>query len=657
MPPFRAAILALLLGAALVATAGEATALEDLAKILPPETVLYARTAGFNTLLSELEGSRMLRDGSFIAGLYRENVGKVLPTLQQMTEIPTKVWEEHLQGVKGAHFALFSFGRELADLDALGIIEIDDAEKVRELVRKTIGDRAVFAGEVAGARVMSVEAGPATVYYCIHEGKLFVTNRPERISTALENLAETPDKSLATLPAYRSGALRTGKDTTFFAYADVARLFTLLENTMGRFMLRAFNEIDKVVQLNGFRTACVASGMNHCRGRAVVDPDHAWLSIFRGEVGPPTFTSYLPPETFFALIDSGDIAKKWGKLKKHLLSENFPFAQEMKDALGEAQKMLGVSLDEIAATLGTEWAWFLPVLDARFSHMDDYMTFAFRIKDREKFDALVGKFLQSPVVKEMQKSGFAISREKHAGYEIIRGSKEGSDEAPCMAVVDDNLLMAGHVRALKAAIDAKTTGEGMLSRSALFLDGLPSASSKFASVSLPMMLMMDRDFVPLLDVVRDGAVLAVTADEAPGRIDLVGNESIPAFLGLLVSGQFLKDQYRGTRGVCIQNLNDVGKAIKAYREKNGRDPESLLALVPEYLAKEKLICPLDAGKEGHKCSYESAVGVGDPEQGWLIDAWCPHRLHGRLVLRRNGRAWSSSEESFLLSLERTREKK
>ena len=65
--------------------------------------------------------------------------------------------------------------------------------------------------------------GDATVYYAIHEGRLFITNRPERISAVLGNLAETPDKSLATAPTYRSGALDSGKGTTVFAYADMPR--------------------------------------------------------------------------------------------------------------------------------------------------------------------------------------------------------------------------------------------------------------------------------------------------------------------------------------------------------------------------------------------------------------------------------------------------
>ena len=68
--------------------------------------------------------------------------------------------------------------------------------------------------------------------------------------------------------------------------------------------------------------------------------------------------------------------------------------------------------------------------------------------------------------------------------------------------------------------------------------------------------------------------------------------------------------------------------------------------MPDFLPKERLVCPFDKGTEGAKCSYHDALGKGDDESGWYIDAWCPHRLHGRLVLQRDGRAWRSSESSL-----------
>ncbi|MEN8151029.1 MAG: hypothetical protein ABFS86_14510 [Planctomycetota bacterium] len=649
----RALLALAILASTIAATATDARALEDLAHILPPETVVYARCAGYDTLIAELENSRFLRDGSLVAGLYRDNTAKLYPLLKEMTGVPVKVWQEHLKGVKGAHFALFSFGETTEDLDAIGIVEVSDEGRVRELLQKTLGEKSTFAGEVAGAQVLAVETDEITIYYAVHESKLFVTSRPERISTVLGHLAKTPDKSLATRPAYRSGALKSDKGTTFFAFADMPRFFTLLENTMGRYVLRFYNEFDKVVMLDGLKTACVTSGMGHCRGRAIVDPDHPWLDAFRGTVGPTTLTSYLPPNTFFAFVDSGDIPEKWKKLKKHLTSNRFPYSMELEQGFSEAQKMLGSSLTEIAATMGTEWAWFVPMGESdQFD--EDYMIFAFRIGDREKFDAILTKFLESPIVKDMEKSGMTSIREEYAGVEIIRGSREGRDDAPCMAIVDDNLFFSGHVGALKAAIDAKTTGEGMLARSARYLEGLPRAPSKFGTLSLPMMLREEREWVPLLDIVHDDAILAAAASEDPGRIELFGNGSLPAFVALLASGEFLHDKYREERRACVHNLGEIGKAIKKYREANeGHSPPSLTALVPDYLADRKLlVCPFDHGKEGVTCSYEHVLGLGKPGQTWDIDAWCPHRRHGRIALRRGGDAYSTSESSFERTLRR-----
>jgi len=324
---------------------------------------------------------------------------------------------------------------------------------------------------------------------------------------------------------------------------------------------------------------------------------------------------------------------------------------ELEQGIAEAQKMLGASLDEIAATLGAEWAWFVPMTDP--GRIDDAsMTFAFRIGDREKFDAILTKFLESPVVKEFEKEGMKPVREEYAGVEIIRGSREGRDDAPCLAIVEDTLFLSGHVGALKAAIDAKTTGEGMLSRSARYLEGLPRAPSKFATLSLPMMLRQEREWVPLLDIVRDDAILAAAASEDPGRIELFGNDSLPAFVALVSSGEFLREKYQGQRKACVHNLNAIGQAIRKYREANeGRSPPSLVALVPDYLPDRKLlVCPLDHGKEGVNCSYEHVLGKGDPKQSWHTDAWCPHRLHGRIVLRRSGDAYSTSESNFLRTL-------
>jgi hypothetical protein len=256
-------------------------------------------------------------------------------------------------------------------------------------------------------------------------------------------------------------------------------------------------------------------------------------------------------------------------------------------------------------------------------------------------------------VKELAEREGSIRPEKYAGFDVIRAGKEGEDEGPCLAIVGDTLLVSGHFGALRLAIDANTKGVGLLSRSAPFLEGLPASSSKFFCQSLSSLMRMEREWTPLIDIVREGAVLATTADEVPGRMDLFGNESIPAFVGLLTSGELLRDRYREERGQCVANLNDIGAALKAYREKNeGRNPPSLLALVPDYLEKEKLVCPLDRGREGHRCSYESALDVGDPENSWFIDAWCPHRLHGRVVLRRGGSAYSTSESSFLGNLDR-----
>jgi hypothetical protein len=647
MSSVRVAVCLGVLCAVLVGSSPAAFALEDLAPALPQDTVLYARVAGIKPLLSELESSRMLKDGAFLAQLYRENMAQYFPMLKELTQVPVEVWKKHIDGVTGIHFARFGFSRKMEDFDAIGIVEIADEDGLRELIAKTpLGPMSTFAGEIGGAKVMVVEQDDVQIYYAIHGKKMFVTNRPERISTVLEGLAKAPDKNLASLPAYRAGALRADKSTTLFGYCDMGKFFHLLESTMGRFELRFYTQADEIVKFDGLKTACVVSGGGTTRARAVVDPNHPWLAAFRGEAGPVGMTSFLPADTFFTMVDSGSLQQKWKQLRKTLTSDEFPFANEMKEGLKEAEKMLGVSIDEIIDTMGSEWVMLFPLLGGSLSQAEDNATFGFEIKDREKFDQIMKQFFESPLMKQIQESGFAMSREKYGGQEIIRMNREGSSESPSMVIFEDRLFFAGNVKALKAVIDSKSKGGGFLSSAGPFMEGLPSSSSKFAAMSLRVILMMESEFTPLLDLVKPGAVIAATADESPERVDFIANESLPNFVGILVAGELLMQRHKADREACISNLNAVGQAIKKYREKNNRDPEHLLELVPEYLPKERLICPFDKGKEDHRCSYEEAIGTGGSDNSWLIDAWCPHRLHGRVALQRSGRAWRTSESSF-----------
>jgi hypothetical protein len=73
--------------------------------------------------------------------------------------------------------------------------------------------------------------------------------------------------------------------------------------------------------------------------------------------------------------------------------------------------------------------------------------------------------------------------------------------------------------------------------------------------------------------------------------------------------------------------------------------------VPDFLAKNRLVCPFGEGKEA--CSYK-LVPPGEEPNEWDICGYCTHRLHGRLVLRRSGEAWSTREGSFLSDLKRDR---
>jgi hypothetical protein len=297
--------------------------------------------------------------------------------------------------------------------------------------------------------------------------------------------------------------------------------------------------------------------------------------------------------------------------------------------------------------MGNQWGFGFPIIDDRID--DDTVLFFVEIGDEEKFDAIWGKFMESPLIKELREHAGGLGVEKYAGYEIQRSGDPESTRGVCMARVDGTLIFSGDVRSIRAAIDAKTKGQSMLARSGSFLSGLPGSASKFAALDFERMLYMENDFVPLLEHVKEGATIAATIDMSPGRIDAVANHSLPEFIGVLVAAELLNVKYQEERAQCLANLRAIGDAIKKYTEATGQKPTTLAQLVPEYLPKERLVCPFDRGKEDVTISYESALDKGNENQ-WNIEAWCTHLGHRRLVLRKNGQAWSASEESFLRSL-------
>jgi len=96
--------------------------------------------------------------------------------------------------------------------------------------------------------------------------------------------------------------------------------------------------------------------------------------------------------------------------------------------------------------------------------------------------------------------------------------------------------------------------------------------------------------------------------------------------------------------------------VSRYRKERGEDPRSLTALVPDFLEKHRLVCPFDKKEEGEEegqttCSYKDLLHT-EREGGWTILAYCPHRLHRRVVLYNGGNASTARESSFIRQLKR-----
>ncbi len=649
---FLLASLVVSVTSALLLAAPAASALEDLSPALPEETAIYARCAGLEALLAEIGGSKLLTDGAHVRGALEAMLAQAWPALQSETGIPVEKWKDLVGSIKGAHAALFGVGQRGSDLDMVFAVETAKPDLAAEILEALFGERSTFAGEVGGARVMSVPLEEdVSLYYAVRGGLVAGAFRADRITAFLKALEAAPERSLATSAAYRAAALPAGPETAFALYADGKHGLDMFRQTLGEYDARDYEEMNRVLQFDLMQAGSVVAGGGLTRARVLMDEGHRFATALRGSPGPLALSAFAPEDTMLMLVDSGPVEKKAVAMKTVLSDQEFlgRDAEQFGKGMAEAEGALGFGFLELAAALGNEWALLWP-LDADTGRIDeDNLVFAFQIGDREKFDAIFAKFSAGEAYKEMVGEQGALVREPYAGVEILRPPVDET-EVPCMAVVENTLLLAADLPSLKAVIDAKASGRTMLARAGGFLAGMPATACKMAALQVMPVLMEEREFVPLLDAVAPGAAWVLALDEAPGRLEATMNQSLPALFGMLLAGEALMEETRDARQQCLANLRAIHEAVGRYRAEHGEDPASLEALVSEAFPKARLVCPCEAG-EGVTCSYHLAPPPAGEEAGeWVLLAWCGNRRHGRLAVRRGGDAWEMSEQSFLRDL-------
>ena len=625
-------------------------ALEDLSPVLPEDTVLYARVAGPLALLGDMASSRLMVDGSVLAQAYEAQMALLPPFLSSETGLPKEKWEKAFASIRGVHFAMFGVGDELGELDAVVALETSEPVLAWQLLEAVLGSEVYFAGEVSGARVLAldVEREDATFFFAVHEGVIFASSRAERITGILTARETPPERSLATAARFRAGTLRASPDATLFAWADFQHGFDMLTSIMPEYELRDFLEAYELMDLDKLYSVALVAEANTTRVRVTYDPEHRWIKAFSGEAGAGSLSAFVPENVMLFALECGSIEKKWANLRRLLTDpKSFPEANEVKEQLAEMEKMLGASMDEIAKTLGSQWGVFMPVEESGRIDDDD-LTIMFEIGDREAFDALLGRFLESPAMAEMREHGGDIEVEIQGDAKIMYPKTDNDRDVPALAIIGDALLMSGDLNVLRAALAAKATGRNLLSGRGASLEGIPSSFVRFIAVGMDPLLMDESDFTPLLDLVRPGTILVGATDESPGRMDLNINHSATAFFTFLLGGELLSDHYRDERNACLSNLREISHAVEEYRKAKGEAPPSIQALVPDFLPKGRLVCPLDKGGEVG-CSYGDTLR-GEAEGEWEILGWCKNRLHRRLALYYGGNAYSTRESSFLRQL-------
>ncbi len=496
-----------------------------------------------------------------------------------------------------------------------------------------------------------------TVFFAFHQNMAFASNQAGFLTKVLTgrtgelkgNLRRRLPYQFAPVPADVSGgsSLWLDVDSLLEGFQDYTAMLPSGQQEFVNFVQRyGFSDIYAVG---------VGSVSGRSRIRFVCAPNSPWFEALRGntEPIPPDFVaptgalklaSFAPPDSLFLAVNRGCIAAKWAALKALLINpRRFDFAGEAKESFAEIEEQFGVTLDALAATLGDECAAFLPVPPEIGRADEDSLTLAFTIKDREAFDALLDQALAAPFL-----SGLATRRELQGesieGATVLSITRDGKTDGPALALIDDVLLLSGDRRAMIASLKAHAAGRDLLTAAGVHPGDVAVNNLKIFALRLAPLLMEDRASTPLLDLLRPNATLTAIVEESQGGITITLNHSLPSLVALIAGGEVLSRRFSGERAACLSNLREIGAAIAKYRSENGEDPASLEALVPDYLPAARLVCPLDR-EQDVTCSYEHLLKT-KRDHDHAILAFCPHRLHRRVVLYQGGYASTAREDSF-----------
>ena len=650
-------ILSLFFFCVLVAGAQEAaTSGESLALAAPHDTVVYVEVPDVSTLGAALRdsaigsvfkdspllgaGAVFLKSGldlalQFTGGVQTAELKSLLPKQWAAVVFP------HAAGADAAQRSGFALAGRLPQAD--GRLQAVWADHVLPTFTSLDKELQARVESVAGGKIHVLQKAPEPPFYVAFTERFLVLGNQLGVRAFLAAQAE-PGESLGTQARYTEVAQRLAAASLASAYVDIAsaidrKLAGLPEGSkerrelesMGIDVLRGIGATTQAVGSRFHETVLLHTARDTAQGvlglintsepilvrSAALVPDdygaHVALSITSGA----DLLAAIREIVYFNEGDQGI----------NNMNQGFEFLRTQTGVDFEADVFGQIGAELFAAgKLSGAAPWKDGGLK-RLRPNDFEFLIGLKVLDAAKTKETVAQFLGSPL---MTGAGIEQTSEMHQNVEIslVTGPKlPGGGWA--YAFLADFLVLSRGPAAVKRAVDALGNKKNLQARPGFQIERTPFDEPVIARLHLdptPQLAAVDESLLrqikppalkPFLSVVKSAlsGVGAVTVVVRPSQDGLVLDADLPLpVVTTLVAAASIdalsKSALERQAEAARERMKAVSKALKKYYRKNNVPPDSLLQLVPAYIAQ----LPGDPFLGDDPFAYGVAAGGG----GWIL---------------------------------------
>ncbi len=468
---------------------------DDIASILPQETILFAEI----TRPGKLSKDSNEYLAAFCKPEGRKNVLDQLEKLgkeKALNEVPEKLQKDIEKGFPSVQRMAVALGPTRSGSEPFWAIVATSSGE--EFFKTLIDDLAVFAreeikhGNTKILVIRKIGKHDLPVNFCIAASgkRLVISSATASVAAVLDRAAgKAAGADLRKNASYARFSPQTGEDPSFRAFGEMdwQSMGSLMGGGFGarRMSSHGMDAADAVFGFRKIRGATLEASLKPGKiaatTRLLVDSPCAFYDAWRQPAGPKEALKLVPGDAQVVahvnlrggkemLAEIEKLMKRYAEIEKKSQPANNPaFQRPEMDWKKEFEREMGLPIDDVAAAIGTEAA-FAMVGDDAFGgeqNMVGSLLFVVALADAEKAKAVIEKLTPKIGPYEVKKEG-----------EVTYWVPQREVSQPVFAVHGKTALVGAKIETLKKALKAGADGTGFAKQ----LPASAAGASKLVSI-------------------------------------------------------------------------------------------------------------------------------------------------------------------------------